>query len=845
MDSESGVEAAVRVGLADRYVIERELGRGGMATVYLARDTRLDRRVAIKVMPPDISASVSAERFLREVHVAAQLNHPHVVGLHDSGRLSRVANGGTSGADLLYYVMPYVEGESLRDRLRRDGPLALSDALRIASEVADALSFAHSRGVIHRDIKPENILLAAHPSVDRSHWHAMVADFGIARVLGDGGQGLTSTGVSVGTPAYMSPEQASGDRTIDSRADVYSLGCVLYEMLVGEPPFTGPNVATIVARHLSAPVPSIRMVRPSVPTDVQTLVGRALEKLAADRIADAATFKASVDRIRARVETAGDRANDLVGPPTPAANRSRRWAIAGVGCAVLALGAYLAAARVGSSRGAPSAGAPSDTPSDGARLDRRRIAVLPLRMVGDTSDEYLADASTDDLVSALSRIGNLRVLARSSIPPVGDTHRTPADVGRAVAAGSVVEETIRHRGDSVAFDVRLVDANTGEQVWGDRLARPVRDLAGVQDSVAREIARLLVVDASVAAGGQVQSPSQPPVVGAAYDAYLRGTYIARRAIMERAARAAEDSAIAYFDRAIALDPQFALPHTGIASVLTSRFFNYDPNPAWPERAFVEIEKALALDPNLAEAYQQKGNLTWTKPNGFPHEVAAKLHRKAAALKPSFVDPHASLGVIYMHVGLLDRALAEYDTALALDPTTAFVPPRIARVHWYQGKYEQSLREFEAFAQRVPGAFATEHALVLDYLGRRSDALAVLDSAENVGASLQGGDIDAARAILFAEQGNRSEALAAIVRAVRDGGSASHFHHAEYNIAAAYALLGDHDKALEYLRRTSADGMPCYPLFLGDPHLRGLAKDPRFVQFMAETKRRWEELAKTL
>jgi len=320
VDSETGVEAAVRVGLADRYVIERELGRGGMATVYLARDTRLDRRVAIKVMLPDVSASVSAERFLREVQVAAQLNHPHVLGLHDSGRLSRVSNGDTSGAELLYYVMPYVEGESLRDRLRRDGPLPLSDALRIASEVADALSFAHSRGVIHRDIKPENILLAAHSSVDRSHWRAMVADFGIARVLGDGGQGLTLTGVSVGTPAYMSPEQASGDRTIDSRADLYSLGCVLYEMLVGEPPFTGPNAATIVARHLSAPVPSIRMVRPSVPADVQTLVGRALEKLAADRIADAATFKASVDRIRARVETEGERANDLVGPPSPAAN---------------------------------------------------------------------------------------------------------------------------------------------------------------------------------------------------------------------------------------------------------------------------------------------------------------------------------------------------------------------------------------------------------------------------------------------------------------------------------------------------------------------------------------------
>jgi len=839
VDSEPGLEAALRAGLADRYVIERELGRGGMATVYLARDARLDRRVAIKVMLPDVSASVSAERFLREVQVSAQLNHPHILGLHDSGR---VPSGGANSGDLLYFVMPYVEGESLRDRLRRDGPLPLSDALRIASEVADALSHAHGRGIVHRDIKPENILLAAHTSGDLRSWHATVADFGIARILADGGQGLTSTGVSIGTPAYMSPEQASGDRTVDSRADLYSLGCVLYEMLVGEPPFTGPTVAAVVARHLTAPVPSIRTVRPAVPVDVEALVGRALEKVAADRMADAATFKAWVDRIRVRVETESERrANGAVALRTPAANRTRRRAIVGAGCAMLALGGYLAAARVESSRGTPRTSAARGT----LTLDRHRVAVLPLRMVGDTSDGYLADASTDDLVSALSRVGSLRVLARSSIPALDEKRRTPGDIGRAVSAGSVVEQTIRHHGDSIAFDVRLVDANTGEQLWGDRFVRPARDLAGVQDSVANAIARRLAGEARPPSTGEMPTPSQPAVNGAAYDAYLRGIYIGRRASVQQAARGAEDSAIAYLDQAVELDPRFALPHTAIAQILTSRFFNYDPNPAWEERAFIEIEKALALDPDLAEAYQQKGNLTWTKANGFPHDVAVRLHRKAAALKPSFVDPHASLGSIYMHVGLLDRALAEYDTALALDPTTTFVPPRVARIHWYQGKYQESLREFEAFARRFPGGFASEHALVLDYLGRPAEALAVLDSAEQVRAGMQAGDIDAARAVIFAARGRRADAIAAIGRAERDGGRASHFHHAEYNIAAAYALLGDHDKALDFLRRTAADGMPCYPLFLGDPHLHGLANDPRFVEFMAETKRRWEGLARTL
>jgi serine/threonine-protein kinase len=835
VDSQSGLETAVREVLADRYAIERELGRGGMATVYVAHDTRLDRRVAIKVMLPDVSASVGAERFLREVHVAAQLNHPHILGLHDSGR---VPVGGAS--DLLYYVMPYVEGESLRDRLRRDGPLAVTDALRLASEVADALAYAHARGIVHRDIKPENILLSAHAPADRDRWHAVVADFGIARILAEGGPGLTSTGVSIGTPAYMSPEQASGERSVDTRTDIYSLGCVLYETLVGEPPFTGPNAAAIVARHLTAPVPSIRTVRPAIPIEIEAVVNRALEKLPVDRFGDAATFKASIDRARDVDSTNRRSSGRAAAPALSGSIPTRRWAMMGAASALLALGGYLAVARAGPFRTAPAlAGAGAAT-----TLDPRRVAVIPLRVTGDSSDAYLADAWTDDMVSALSRIGALRVVARSSIPPQDDKHRLPSDVARAVQAGSVVEQTYRHRGDSVAFDVSLVDANTGEQLWGERYVRRARDLAGVQDSIASAVARRLERTPGAPVVDTATKASLTPVNGAAYDAYLRGTYLTRLADRQQGSRALDDSAIAYFDRAIELDPRFALPHTAIAAVLNSRYFIFDANPAWEERAFVEIEKALALDPNLAEAYQQKGVLIWTKTNGFPHEAAVRLHKKAAALKPSFVDPHGALGAIYMHVGLLDRALAEFDTALTLDPTTTYAPPRVARIHWYQGNYAQALREFEAFDARIPAAFAEERAVVLDYLGRSAEALALLDSADRLHPN-SSADAAAARAIIFAGKGNRAAALGAIATAERDGGKQSHFHHAEYSIAVAYALLGDNDKALEYLRRTSADGMPCYPLFRGDPHLRGLAKDPRFVQFMAETKRRWEELATTL
>jgi serine/threonine protein kinase len=254
----------LKTALADRYSIEREIGSGGMATVYQAQDLKHERQVAMKVLRPELAAALGPERFLQEIKIAAKLRHPHILPLYDSGE----ADG------FLYYVMPYVEGESLRDRLDREKQLAIDDALQIAREVADALSYAHSQGVIHRDIKPENILLES--------GHAVVADFGIARAVdAAGGERLTETGIAIGTPAYMSPEQAGGEKELDGRSDLYSLGCVLHEMLAGQPPFTGPTVESLVHQHLSADPPSVTAVRPSVPGWVAAALERSLAKTVA------------------------------------------------------------------------------------------------------------------------------------------------------------------------------------------------------------------------------------------------------------------------------------------------------------------------------------------------------------------------------------------------------------------------------------------------------------------------------------------------------------------------------------------------------------------------------------
>ena len=265
----------IQSALAPRYLVRRELGAGGMAVVYLAEDPRHGRQVAVKVMRPELAAALGPERFLREIRIAARLRHPHIVPLYDSGE----ADG------LLYYVMPYVEGESLRDRLRRERQLPVDEALGIAREVADALAHAHEHELIHRDIKPENILLEG--------GHALVADFGIARAVGSAAttQVTTATGLAIGTPAYMSPEQALGDTAVDARSDIYALGCVLYEMLAGEPPYTGPTPQAIMARQLAEPVRSLRIVRDAVPDLLERAVMRALARVPADRFRSAAAFR--------------------------------------------------------------------------------------------------------------------------------------------------------------------------------------------------------------------------------------------------------------------------------------------------------------------------------------------------------------------------------------------------------------------------------------------------------------------------------------------------------------------------------------------------------------------------
>ena len=776
------------------YPIERELGRGGMATVYLARDLRHDRRVALKVLRADLAAALGPERFEQEIRLAARLQHPNILTVLDSG----------GSGNVLWFTMPYVEGEPLSARIERERQLPIREAIRLACEVADALDCAHSHGIVHRDIKPGNILLSGTVRGEASGQdHALVTDFGIARSLIDqSSDRLTQTGIVVGTPAYMSPEQAAGERHLDGRADVYSLSCVLYEMLVGEPPYTGPTVQAIIAKQFSEPVPSARHLRETVPPAVDAVIRRGLARAPGDRFSTAREF---ADALAAAFQGgAGNR-------------RPKRPVI----IAVALLGTAVAGLLWRSSW------SHQHVPADSASIPSTRLAVLPFTdFGGDSSQKYLADGLTEETISALSNIAGLQVIARTSIMKYRGTAKTVAEIGRELEVGSVLEGSVRTSGDRLRVRVQLVDAKTQESRWGQDYDRKVSDAFAIQNELASEVARELRVQPQPSERAQLGKV--PTSNAGAYDAYLRGLFYRNAA--EEGTRAVADSSVRLFQRATVLDPAFALAHAALARAYIFRLFQYDPNPRWQQEAFVEIEKALALDPDLAEAYVARAELSWTRANGFRAEEAIRDLRHAIAFKPNLKEAHGALGRVYYHVGLLDEALRELRIDLDLDPSDLFPMDRIASTHYAQLKFDSALAEYE----RIPGEYESR-ALVLHALGRSEEAFQVIaqqgtDSDKSYRASVL--------AVLLVSSGRSAEARHQI-HVAELGESLSHFHHAAYNIATAYAQMGDHAAAVRWLRRTAEEGFPCYPLFAKDPALDPLRNDPSFIRFMAGLKERWE------
>ncbi|UCG85476.1 MAG: protein kinase [Gemmatimonadota bacterium] len=663
----------LKSALAGRYAIAGDVGTGGMATVYLAEDLKHDRKVAIKVLRPDVTAAIGRGRFLREIQIIAQLNHPNILPLHDSGE----------AAGFLLYVMPFVEGESLRDRMDREGQIHTAEALHIAKGVAAALNYAHARGVVHRDIKPGNILLEAD--------HVWVVDFGIALAADAvGSERFTETGVYLGTPEFMSPEQAAGEKEIDGRSDQYSLACVLYEMLAGQPPFVGPNARAIIARHLTDPVPPLDTVRPDIDPAIGHAIGRALAKLPVDRYATMEQFVAGLS-----AETGRDASDP----------RS---------IAVLAF----------------------------------------TNMSADRENEYLSDGLSDEIINALTKVEGFRVASRTSAFAFKGSGEDIRTIGKRLNVRSVLEGSVRKAGDRLRVTAQLINVEDGYHLWSERYDRDMKDVFAIQDEIAENVAAALRVVLSDAQKRAIQKPQPKDVEAYDYYLRGRKFFYQFRKrslkyacqMFIRAIETDREYALAYagvadscsflymyFEstdanlqqadeasrNALELDPELAEAHAsrGLAVSLSGAF-------AESER---EFEIALRINPRLFEAYyfyartcfgqgklrqavQLFGQATEVREDyqarllaalaleGMGDTVAARsAYRLALQVIERQLDYNPedtralSLGAgCLARLGDRERSIEWAERAVAIDPEDAVILYAVACVYAILGSHDQAL-----------------------------------------------------------------------------------------------------------------------------------------------------------
>jgi len=791
--------------LAGRYTVLRELGRGGMATVYVAEDARLNRRVAVKTLIPEVAAAIGAERFLREIAVAARLSHPLIVPLLDSVALDQ---DGAAGPPLLFYVMALVDGESLRDRLNREHQLPIDDAVRIARDVGVALAYAHEQGVVHRDIKPENILL--------SKGAAVVADFGIAKLLaGDerGDSQLTETGMSIGTAAYMSPEQATASADVDGRSDLYSLGSVLYEALAGEAPFTGATVQTILAKRLTDPAPSARRLRDTIPQALDDAIMRCLQRVPADRFATATEFVEALDRSRLVTTplpglTSPTPAATFAPPSSPASPASPakriQWVHAAIAVAVVAGIALAGRAFLPRDGDATSGSAPATI---------HALAVLPFEDLSESgSQAHFSLGMTDELITALSRLPGLRVAARTSSSVAKARGGDARAIGNALQVDAFLDGSVRRAGDSLRVSVQLVNTSDGSTRWSNTYDGSLRDVFTVQERIARAVASALEIE--LAASRELVS--RPTADIDAYQLYLKG----RLALSQRSNNSLHEAA-RFFQQVVDRDPASARAWTGLADAYAVLALNYWGPPAdYYARAKAAALRAVELDSTIAEAHASLATVSFLYDRNWA--AAERSFRRAIDIDPNYPTAHYFYS-IFLSGRLRDsEAVVEARRAKELDPLSPPLSQGVGMVHVLASRPVEAIPLLREATSTFPEYYFPYAWLGLALAragqpdegiaaGRRALALA----PDNV-------LVEAFLGMTFAAAGHRAEALRIAERIASRPGDAIPFTY----LARIYAGAGDRDRAFEWLAKAvrAHEGQVAAMLTAG---FENIASDPRF------------------
>jgi serine/threonine protein kinase/Tfp pilus assembly protein PilF len=600
----------LRGALSHSYTIDRELGRGGMATVYLAQDSKHERLVALKVLHPELAASLGPDRFLREIKTAAKLNHPHILPLHDSGEVD----------GFLYYVMPYVEGESLRERLDREEFLPVEEVVNLTRGIASALDYAHRQNVVHRDIKPENLMLY--------EGEAMVMDFGIAKAVSSAGsETLTQTGMMVGTPAYVSPEQAAGEVNLDGRSDQYSLACVVYEMLSGQRPFTGPTAQAILAKRFTEPVTPIRSVRSSLPENVERALNKAMATDAEGRYRTVGLFA------QALASTSLSTPTDTQTMPQPVV------------------------------------------------ASAKSIAVLPFtNMSADAENEYFTDGMAEEIINALSKIQSLRVASRTASFAFKGKSEDIAEIGRKLKVSTFLEGSVRKMGNRLRITAQLVNVADGYHLWSERYDREMEDIFAIQDEISQAIVVALRV--ILTEGEKKQIEKARAVNVQAYDYYLRG-----RQYFHQLRRKSLEYARQMFNKAIEIDPEYARAHAGVADCYSLLYTYFDAREFNLRQADKASSKALELEPELAEAHVAKG-LAVSLSKRF--EEAEAEFDTAMRLDPKLFEAVYWYGRARLSQGEYEEAIKLFERAATLRPEDYETPGFMAQALAALGRPQESL-----------------------------------------------------------------------------------------------------------------------------------------------------------
>jgi len=717
MPSSAAPIQRLREALAQAYTIDRELGRGGMATVYLAQDVKHDRVVALKVLHPDLAVALGPDRFLREIRLAARLNHPHILGLFDSGD----ADGH------LYYVMPYVEGESLRERLDREQQLPIEEAVHHGRAIASALDYAHRQNIVHRDIKPENVMLY--------EGEAMVMDFGIAKaVSAAGSETLTQTGMMIGTPAYVSPEQAAGEMNLDGRSDQYSLACMIYEMITGERPFSGATPQAIMAKRFTETPRPLRSVRRDVPENVEKAVMRAMATEATSRYTTSAQFAQALT------------SSNLV--------------------------------------------TPTDTESlpKTAVSAAKSVAVLPFtNMSADPENEYFTDGMAEEIINALSKIQSLRVASRTASFAFRGKSEDITEIGQKLKVSTFLEGSVRKMGNRVRITAKLVNVADGYQLWSERYDREMEDIFAIQDDISQAIVKALRVILTEDEKKAIEKTRK--VNMEAYDYYLRG-----RQSIHQLSRTSLETARKMFRRAIEIDPEYALAHAGLADCSSLLYMTMDARESNLIQGDSASQKALELDPDLAESHVARG--------------------LAVSLRKQF-----------------DEAEREFETAMRLDPKLFEAAYYFARARMSQGRFDDAAKLFERACTLRPEDYQAPGFLAQAYASLEKPAesqAAYRRQARLVEERLDLIPDDARACVLgagaFASLGEVARSAELAKRAlVIDPDDPMLL----YNVACAYAQLHKTDDALDCLENAVDKGYGHKEWLEHDSDFAAIRDTPRF------------------